>query len=84
MPLSAVLALKRSEVAAEGAAVTLWPEGFAVVLAPALAEALRRWASWDGSYLFLGRNGAQPLSRDAVRYHALARTAAAARSQGAA
>ena len=75
VPLSAVLALKRPEVAAEGAAVMLWPDRLAVSLAPALAEALRRWASWDGSYLFPGRNGAQPLSRDAVRYHVLARMA---------
>ena len=73
VPLSAVLALKRSEVAAEGAAATLWPEGLAIVLAPALAEALWRWASWDGSYLFPGRNGVQPLSRAAVRHHVPAR-----------
>ena len=82
VPLSAVLALKRSEVAVEGGAVMLWPEGLALALAPALAEALRRWASWDGGYLFPGRNGVQHLSGTAVRYHVLTRTASCPHTHG--
>ena len=69
VPLSAVLALKVSDVDGEGAAVTLWPEGLAVELAPVLTRGLRRWASWDGGYLFPGRNRVQALSHAAVRHH---------------
>lgn len=71
----AVLALKTSDVGDEGAAVTLWPEGLTVELAPALAMTLRRWALWDDGHIFPGRNGAQPLSRDAMHHHLPVRAA---------
>ena len=71
--LSAVLKLRAPDAAVDGAAVTLWPGGLAVGLSSALADALLRWASWEGGYLFPGRNGAQPLSRDAVRHHVRAK-----------
>ena len=73
VPLSAVLKLRAPDAAVDGAAVTLWPGGLAVGLSSAVADALLRWASWEGGYLFPGRNGAQPLSRDAVRHHVRAR-----------
>ena len=73
VPLSAVLKLRAPDVAVDGAAVILWPGRLAVDLSPTLAEALLCWASWDGSYLFPGRNGAQSLSRDAVRHYLHAR-----------
>ena len=73
VPLSAVLKLRAPDAAVEAVAVTLWPGGMAVGLSSVLADALLRWASWEGDYLFPGRNGAQPLSRDAVRHHVRAR-----------
>jgi len=71
VPLSTVLALTASDVSNSGSAVILWPNGLALRLAPPLTNAFRRWASWQGSYLFPGKNTVQPLSRDAVRHHAL-------------
>lgn len=69
IPLLAVLGLKAPNVSTKGATITLWADGLTVELAPALAGAMRHWASWDGGYLFPGRNGAQPLSSAAVRHH---------------
>ena len=67
--LSDVLALKAQDVSAEGETVTFWPDRLGVELAPALAAALQRWTSRGGDYVFPGRNGAQPLTPEAVRYH---------------
>ncbi len=69
IPLSTVLALTTSEVAADDETVTFWPDGLALRLAPLLAGAFRRWASSESGYVFPGRNGVQPLSVAAIRHH---------------
>ena len=70
VPLTRVLALTRDEVAAgPGGEVTLWPATLALILPPAMATGFRRFAA-EGRLIFPGRNGAQPLSVAAARYHA--------------
>lgn len=69
LPISTVLAVKANDVADNGAVVTLWPGSISLRLFSPLADTFRRWASWQGGYLFPGRSGVQPLSRDAVRHH---------------
>lgn len=69
LPVAKVLSLKAADVASDGDSVTLWPKTTSVQLSPRLSDVFRRRVSWQGSYLFPGRNGAQPLSRDAVRHH---------------
>lgn len=69
-PLTRVLALTRDEVAAgPNGGVTLWPATVALVLPSAMAAGFRRFAA-EGSLVFPGRNGAQPLSVTSARYHA--------------
>lgn len=69
VPLSTVLAMKASDVMVDGTTVTLWPHSSALPLTPLLADALRRWGSLFDGYVFPGRNGVQPLSSEAARYH---------------
>lgn len=71
VPLRRVLALMRDEVASAGEdGVTLWPATLALALPPAMAAGFRQFAATEGSLVFPGRNGAQPLSVTAARYHA--------------
>lgn len=69
LPLAKVLALRRDDVLAAAGRVFLWPAGDAVVLAAPLARCFARLTAATGRHAFPGRNGAQPLSTDAVTYH---------------
>lgn len=69
MPLTRVLALTRDEVAAgPNGEVTLWPATLALALPSAMTAGFRLFAA-EGRLVFPGRNGAQPLSVTAARYH---------------
>jgi hypothetical protein len=68
LSLKRVLALQRRDVAADGDAVTLWPNEEHVELAAPLAAGFVRFATL-GSLAFPGRNGVQPLTASAVRHH---------------
>jgi len=69
LPLAKVLALRSDDVSALAGRVVLWPAGDAIVLAAPLARCFARFTVATGRHAFPGRNGAQPLSTDAVTYH---------------
>lgn len=69
LPLAKVLALRRDDISAVAGRVVLWSAGDVVVLAAPLATCFARFTAATGRHAFPGRNGAQPLSADAVAYH---------------
>lgn len=69
LPLAKVLALRRDDVTVAADHGVLWPAGDGIVLAAPLARCFARFTAVTGQYAFPGRNGAQPLSTDAVTYH---------------
>lgn len=73
VPIKDVLALSTEYVMEEPEAIVLWPGTRDVRIAGRLAELFRRWIALSqgagSGLLFAGRNGVQPLSYDAVRYH---------------
>lgn len=73
VPVKDILALSTADVSEEHGAVILWPGIRDVRIKGRLAELFSRvihLPRGDGpGLLFAGRNGVQPLSYDAVRYH---------------
>ncbi len=68
LPFTRVLALRRSDAAADGAGVTLWRDSANVELVSPLAAGFARFAL-PGHLAFPGRNGLQPLTSSAGRHH---------------
>jgi len=73
VPVKDILALSTSDVVKERGSIILWPGARDVRIKGRLAEWFSRFIhlpQGDGpDLLFAGRNGVQPLSYDAVRYH---------------
>lgn len=69
IPLSQVLAMRASDVVVEGMTLTLWPDTLALPLSSPLVDTFRKCVSLSGGYVFPGKNGVQPLSTGAIRYH---------------
>jgi len=69
VPLSRVLALRRTDVATTGERTSLWTGDEEVTLGGPIAAGFERFGSTSGALVFPGRNPVQPLSPTSVARH---------------